>query len=176
MTTRVDGGGGGGGGGGGSESAVLQRSSRRSTSKTMRGAKTISSRGSTRAATNTKNGNDRDRPEHPLSSISRLAAEEAAAGSGRGDLFGTAATRGGGGGAGGQAGRMIPDMSSSHRWAHLLYSRCGECTQPGHRCIGFDRRTQPAGSKTTAVTHTADDTVMFYRNAVFESRALLGAA
>jgi len=120
MATRTDGG--GGGGGGGSESAFLQRSSRRSTSKTMRGAKTLSSRGSARAVTNTKNshGTDRDRPEHPLSSISRLAAEEAAAGSGRGDLLGTSATRGGGGGGGGQTGRMMPDMSSSHRWARRL--------------------------------------------------------
>lgn len=77
-------------------------------------------RGLTRSATiQNKSGNGGDRPEHPLSSISRLTAEEAAVAAG-GDALGPAAARvGAGAGAGGAEGghrRMVSDMASSQRW------------------------------------------------------------
>eukprot|EP00903_Cladosiphon_okamuranus_P006923 g6738.t1 len=81
----------------------------------MRGGKAGSVRGLARSATANKNGNSGDRPEHPLSSMSRLAAEEAAAASGGGEALGAAAARvgGGTGGIGGGHRRMMSDMSSS---------------------------------------------------------------
>lgn len=122
-----------------SESAFPQHSSRRTiridaVSKIMRGGKTASARGVVRSATNSKNGNGNDRPEHPLSSISRLAAEEAAAASGGGDALGTAVAAraaGGAGGAGGGHRRMVSDMSSSQRWAGYALLCSGlDCTSP----------------------------------------------
>ncbi|CAN0248615.1 unnamed protein product [Ectocarpus sp. 12 AP-2014] len=111
-------------GGGGRESASsFPQQSRRTgrldaDSKQMRSAKTSMSRGVTRSAMNTKHGSGNDRPEHPLSSLSRLAAEEAAAASGGGDVLGTTASRlGAGAGAGGVGGghrRILSDMGSSH--------------------------------------------------------------
>ncbi|CAM9509184.1 unnamed protein product [Ectocarpus sp. 13 AM-2016] len=109
------------GGGGRESSSSFPQQSRRTgrldaDSKQMRSAKTSMSRGVTRSATNSKHGNDR--PEHPLSSLSRLAAEEAAAASGGGDVLGTTASRlGAGAGAGGVGGghrRILSDMGSSH--------------------------------------------------------------
>lgn len=81
--------------------------------KTMRSVP--SSRSLTRTALHKKNGSDR--PEHPLSSHSRIAAEERASAAGGDGSFvpGAASARGGVAGGGGAHRRGVTESSSSHR-------------------------------------------------------------
>lgn len=79
--------------------------------KTMRSVP--SSRGLSRNALHKKNGNDR--PEHPLSSHSRIAAEERASAAGGDTTVGPSAASARGGGAGGAHRRGVTENSSSNR-------------------------------------------------------------
>lgn len=88
----------------------VSRGSTEATSKTKRAGP--SSRGAMRVTMHNKNGS-MDRPEHPLSSLSRAAAEEGAAAGGDSPF----ASRGAGGvgiTAGGHR-RVLSDMSLPHR-------------------------------------------------------------
>lgn len=97
--------------------------------KMIRGVKTPSSRGPTRSTVYNKNVSGSDRPEHPLSSFSRMVAEEAPAmAASGGDGIGNAAAARVGGNGGGHRRVASEIVSSSQRWAPALiynYHRSG---------------------------------------------------